>query len=135
MKYMDLLIGCTKMKNTFGAFISDKRSDKEISVRAFSKKIGISAEYLSKIENGLRYAPKDDVVEQIAKELMLSIEEKEILYDLAAESKPIPSLATDLIEYIYNIEGVHKALRLAKRYGANEEDWQKIISFLSGKYL
>lgn len=123
------------MKNTFGAFISDKRSNKEISVRAFSKKIGISAEYLSKIKNGLRYAPKDDVVEQIAKELMLSIEEKEILYDLAAESKPIPSLATDLIEYIYNIEGVHKALRLAKRYGANEEDWQKIISFLSGKYL
>jgi transcriptional regulator with XRE-family HTH domain len=123
------------MKDTFGAFISEKRSSKQISLRAFSRQIGISPEYLSKIENGLRYAPKDEVLERIANVLLFSPEEKEILYDLAAESKQRLSLASDLIVYINETDNVHTALRLAKRSGANEEDWQKFIAYLSKKYL
>lgn len=51
------------MKKTFGAFINKKRIDTGISLRNFSKKIGISPEYLSKIENGLRAAPNIEIIE------------------------------------------------------------------------
>lgn len=52
------------MKKTFGAFINEKRLEKNISLRCFSKMIDISSEYLSKIENGLRSAPKDMVLKK-----------------------------------------------------------------------
>ncbi len=45
------------MKKSFGAFLSVKRVSKDISLRNFSMIIGISPEYLSKIENNLRPAP------------------------------------------------------------------------------
>ena len=74
------------MKKSFGAFLSVKRVSKDISLRNFSMMIGISPEYLSKIENNLRPAPKDIILEKIACKLSLSIEDREILFDLAAES-------------------------------------------------
>lgn len=46
------------MENQFGVFINKRRNEKQISLRSFSSMIGISPEYLSKIENGLRSAPK-----------------------------------------------------------------------------
>ncbi len=54
------------MKKTFGEFISEKRLEKCISLRTFSNLIDISPEYLSKIENGLRAAPRDEVLNRIA---------------------------------------------------------------------
>lgn len=47
-----------KMNNDVGIFIKQKRIQKNISLRAFSREIGISAEYLSKIENGFESAAK-----------------------------------------------------------------------------
>ena len=123
------------MDNIFGAFISEKRNEKNISLRAFSSMIEISPEYLSKIENNLRAAPKDIVVERIADVLILNNEERETLFDLAAESKSYLSLAPDLLLYIRENANVHEALRLAKRCGANDEDWQIFIEFLTKKYL
>ncbi len=123
------------MKEVFGTFIKRKRLDNCISLRIFSKMIGISPEYLSKIENGLRAAPNIDTLEIIATKLLLSPEEKEIFYDLAAESKSYLSLAPDLLLYIRENTNVHKALRLAKRCDANGEDWQIFIEFIAEKYL
>ncbi|MGN0476098.1 MAG: helix-turn-helix domain-containing protein, partial [Ruminococcus sp.] len=40
------------MKEKFGLFIKEKREQKYISLRNFSKMIGISPVYLSNIENG-----------------------------------------------------------------------------------
>lgn len=113
---------CTKVKNTFGAFLSKKRIENHISLRGFSCMIGISPEYFSKIENGLRSAPKEDVLERIAYKLVLNNEEQEQLFDLAAESKVYLSLASDLIEYIKENEIVHQILRLAKRCNVSTED-------------
>lgn len=124
-----------KMNNNIGIFIKQKRIQKHISLRSFSREIGISAEYLSKIENGFRAAPNEEVLVKMATKLMLSPEEKEKLYDLAADSKPYLSLASDLLLYIKQNKSIHKALRLAKRCGANEEDWQNFIELLSKKYL
>lgn len=106
-----------------------------MSLREFSRRIGISPEYLSKIENELRSAPKDDTLEKMADKLGLNIDEREMLFDLAADSKPYLSLASDLLLYIKQNKSIHKALRLAKRCDADEEDWQNFIDFLSEKYL
>lgn len=98
------------VKSSLGAFIRGKREQRQMLVRGFSCVIGISAEYLSKIENGLRSAPKDYIVERIAEKLVFNQEETEMLFDLAAESKGVNSLASDLIVYINNSESLHKVL-------------------------
>lgn len=121
--------------NNFSSFISKKRKEKKMSLCEFSRRIGISPEYLSKIENELRSAPKDDTLEKMADKLGLNIDEREMLFDLAADSKPYLSLASDLLLYIKQNKSIHKALRLAKRCDADEEDWQNFIDFLSEKYL
>ena len=121
--------------NNFSSFISKKRKEKKMSLREFSRRIGISPEYLSKIENELRSAPKDDTLEKMADKLGLNIDEREMLFDLAADSKPYLSLASDLLLYIKQNKSIHKALRLAKRCDADEEDWPNFIDFLSEKYL
>ena len=124
-----------KINNDIGIFIRQKRIQKQISLRNFSRQVGISAEYLSKIENGLRPAPNVEILERIATQLLLSTQEKEILYDLVAESKSYLSLAPDLLAYIKENTSIHKALRLSKRCGANEEDWLIFIDYLTQKYL
>lgn len=123
------------MDKTFGAFISEKRLDKGISLRGFSKMINISPEYLSKLENNLRSAPKDFILEKIADELVLNIEEREMLFDLAAESKPCLSLASDLVGYINENKIVHDTLRLAKKCEITTEEWQEIFYYISEKHL
>ena len=97
--------------------------------------ISISAEYLSKIENGLRSAPKDITLRKMSDKLGLNIEEREKLYDLAAESKTYLSLSSDLIEYINENEIVHKTLRVAKRCEISTEEWQEIFDNISKKHL
>ncbi|MCH5296094.1 MAG: helix-turn-helix transcriptional regulator [Ruminococcus sp.] len=123
------------MKTTFGAFVSKKRNEKQITLRRFSRMIGISPVYVSNIENGIRSAPSQDVLVKIAKVLMLDEYEIELMYDLAAKSKNSPTLAIDLTVYINDNENVFKALRIAKRCEANENDWQMFIDMLSNKYL
>lgn len=123
------------MKKSFGIFLEEKRTLKNISLRGFSRIIGISPEYLSKIENNLRPAPKDIILKKIADKLSLSIEDREILFDLAADSKANLSIATDLIKYIRENEIVHKTLRLAKRYKLSTEEWQEIFDNISKKHL
>lgn len=123
------------MKKSFGQFINGKRLDKDITLRRFSMMIGISPEYLSKLENDLRSAPKDVILEKIADKLILNVEEREIFFDLAAKSKSYLSLASDLVEYINKNEMAHKTLRLAKRYELTDEDWQEIFEYISKTYL
>lgn len=123
------------MKRTFGSFINEKRIENQITLRAFSQMLDISPEYLSKIENNLRPAPKDIILEKMADKLLLSIEDREILFDLAADSKANLSIATDLIEYIRENDIVHKTLRVAKRCKLATEEWQEIFDNISKKHL
>ena len=123
------------MENLFGLLIREKRTEKQISLRGFSRIIGISPVYLSRIENGSRSAPSDDVIEKMAKALAFNEKERELMYDLAAQSKNSLSLASDLVIYINKNEIIHKALRLSKKCNAKEIDWQSFINLLSEKYL
>lgn len=123
------------MKDSFDIFIKKKRLENKISLRVFSQMIDISPEYLSKLENGLRVAPRDEVLSRIANKLSLSSKEKEKLFDLAAESKANLSLASDLVEYIRNNEIVHKTLRMAKRCKVTTEEWQEIFDNITKKHF
>ena len=123
------------MKDSFDIFIKKKRLENKISLRVFSQMIDISPEYLSKLENGLRAAPRDEVLNRIANKLSLSSKEKEKLFDLAAESKENLSLASDLVEYIRNNEIVHKTLRMAKRCKVTTEEWQEIFDNITKKHF
>lgn len=123
------------MKKTFGEYISEKRLEKDITLRNFSRMIDISPEYLSKLENNLRSAPKDVILEKIAIKLFLNVEERERLFDLAAESKANLSLASDLVEYICNNEIVHKTLRIAKRCKLTTEEWREIYDNIAEKHI
>ncbi len=123
------------MKKTFGEYISEKRLEKNITLRNFSRMIDISPEYLSKLENNLRSAPKDVILEKIAIKLFLNVEERERLFDLAAESKANLSLASDLVEYICNNEIVHKTLRIAKRCKLTTEEWREIYDNIAEKHI
>ena len=75
------------MKVTFGAFVSRKRQEQNVSLRQFSDLIKILPEYLSKIENNERPAPSADILMRMSDELFLSETEKELFFDLAAQSK------------------------------------------------
>lgn len=123
------------MKNAFGFFLNEKRMEKKITLRSFSNMIGISPEYLSKIENNLRSAPRDIILEKISDKLSLSVEDRELLFDLAAESKSNLSLASDLVEYIHENEIVHKTLRMAKRCKLAPEEWQEIFDNICENHL
>ena len=123
------------MKEKFGLFLLNKRIEHNYSLREFSRIIGISPEYLSKIENNLRSAPKDIIVERIADVLFLNNEEREKLFDLAAESKPCLSLASDLVKYVKENKMVYKTLRFAKRNELTNSDWQKILEHITKTYL
>ncbi|WP_294466865.1 helix-turn-helix domain-containing protein [uncultured Ruminococcus sp.] len=121
------------MEKTFGSFIYKKRTQKHISLRGLAKMIDVSPVYVSSMERGKRAAPTYPVLMKIANALILSEEEKTVMFDLAAKSKKSLSLAEDLLEYINGNEIVHKALRTAKKCNATDEDWQNFIDSISEK--
>lgn len=123
------------MENTFGAFISSKRLEEQISLRQFAETNKISPEYLSKIENCERPAPSADILTRMSDKLLLSETEKEVFFDLAAKSKSDSSIAVDLVNYIHKYPTIYKTLRIAKRCNATDEDWQKFADYLFEKNL
>lgn len=123
------------MKNTFGEFINRKRIERGITIRALSGMLGISPVYICNIEKGIRSAPSHEILFKISAVFALDKNEEELMYDLAAKSKKTPMLAFDLLVYINDNEKIYRALRLAKKCKASEDDWQMFIEYLSDKYL
>lgn len=112
---------------TFGSFITEKRKEKEISLRGFANKLDISPVYVCNFEKDKKPAPKDNVLQNIVALLLLTKEEQEEMYDLAAKSKNIKTVSGDLPEYIMEKDIVRMALRTAKDVDATDEEWQEFI--------
>lgn len=115
---------------TFGSFLRDKRMEKGITLRQFAIKVNLSPVHMSNLENDRRSAPKEDVLERIAKELILSKDEQLLMCDLAAKSKNIPSVSSDLPNYIMENDIVRAALRTAKEVDATDNEWLEFIEKL-----
>ena len=110
---------------TFGSFIIQKRLEREITAREFSKRINLSAVYICDIEKDRRAAPRAEILNRMADALTLTKSERGIFYDLAARSKN--TVSDDLPEYIMENEVVREALRTAKDREIDMGVWQGFI--------
>ena len=64
------------MEQTFGKLIRQARKDKGYSQRELAKRIELDFTYLSKLENNRAdYAPKEEVIRSLARQLELDEEE------------------------------------------------------------
>ena len=119
----------------FGDFIKLKRLALEITLRDMCERIGFSPAYLSDIENNRRYPMDNDKLELLIKELKLSAEDQEMLYDLAGKERK-GAVSPDLPEYIMDSEVapyVRMALRTAKQNDVTVDEWKRIIEELGRK--
>lgn len=109
----------------FGGFVKDKRQSLNITLRAFAERLEIAPSYMSDIEKGKRNAPTQEVLEKMASVLELNNNDRNKLFDLAAESKN--EVAQDLTQYLSENKSVRVALRRAKELNLGEDEWLKII--------
>lgn len=112
----------------FGEFLQKKREEKQITLRKMAEQLGVSAPYLSDIEKGRRNPPEIDKLNQIARILILSVEDKTLMLDLAGKMRN--TVAPDLPDYIMSNECIPVALRTARDLDADEADWLEFIEEL-----
>lgn len=113
----------------FGEFIEERRKKAGITLRGLAGILEIAPSYMSDIEKGRRYPPDKEKLDEIAKHLMLSEEEKNLMFDLAAKEKE-NTISLDLPEYIMEKDLVRVALRKARDTNASDDTWKKIIKIL-----
>ena len=117
-------------KQSFGSFVRAKRLEADITLRGMAQILDISPVYMSNIETDRNPAPKADILEKLAKALRLDKHEREIMYDLAAQSKSYAAIPSDLPEYISANEYARIALRMAKDVDATDTEWIEFIEKL-----
>lgn len=115
-------------KMTFGEFLTEKRKSRGVLMKDLADELGVSKVYLCDVEKGRKAAPKSEHLRIIAEQLNLSEEEQNTMYDLAAEAQAYQKgISPDLPEYIMENDIVRTALRTAKKYNINDEEWLDFI--------
>ena len=117
---------------TYGEYLKYKREEKQISLREVARTLGVSAPFLSDVENNRRGPLTEERLADLAKVLNLNEKEKAKIYDIVGKQKGL--LAPDLNPYVTERPYVNAALRTARNLEANEEDWQWFTDYLSNKY-
>ena len=117
-----------KLTVTFGEYLKHKRTEKQISLRELARGLGVSAPFLSDVENNRRAPLTEDRLADLADVLHLSTAEKAEMYDIVGHQKGL--LAPDLNPYVTNRPFVSAALRTARNLEATEEDWQRFVDDL-----
>lgn len=115
------------MDITFGEYVRQKRLDRKITLRSFAKQVGISATFISGMENNEKSAPSDEVLKNIAEILQLDKGETDKLYDLAVQTKASNPLPVDIAETVRENAVVRIALRVAKDLDATDEEWEDFM--------
>ena len=116
----------TPLAETFASFVTRKRKEHNITMRALADVLGVSSPYLYDVEQGNRNPLKKDNLEKMADFFKLNEEETALMFDLAGIDRGIVPL--DLPDYILNNAYVRVALRKAKSMNIKEEEWQKFIA-------
>ena len=123
----------------FGKLIFDLRSEKGRSLRDTAKALGIAPSYLSRVENNQKPSLSPERIEALSLFLILTEEEKQALYSLAAQPNVITeddrelgfnTLPADCIEYAKDIPAVIDTLRFAKEKGLGEKEWRELLNNL-----
>ncbi|WP_422479703.1 helix-turn-helix domain-containing protein [Pleomorphochaeta sp. DL1XJH-081] len=113
---------------TFGEYLKHKREEKQISLREVARTLGVSAPFLSDVENNRRGPLTEERLADLAKVLNLNEKEQAEMYDIVGKQKGL--LAPDLNPYVTERPYVNAALRAARNLEANEEDWQRFVDDL-----
>ena len=113
---------------TFGEYLKHKRDEKQISLREVARTLGVSAPFLSDVENNRRGPLTEERLADLAKVLNLNEKEQSEMYDIVGKQKGL--LAPDLNPYVTERPYVNAALRTARNLEANEEDWQRFVDDL-----
>ena len=111
---------------SFAAFVTRKRKEHDLSMRALANVLGVSSPYLYDVEQGHRNPLKKENLEKMAAFFELDEEETALMFDLAGIDRGIVPL--DLPDYILDNAYVRVALRKAKSKNIKEEEWQKFIA-------
>jgi transcriptional regulator with XRE-family HTH domain len=114
----------------FGAFLKDKRNEREISIRPMAEQVNISAGHYCDIESGRRSPADREFLDTVIGILHLNDEDKQAFYDLWGKARS--ASPPDLIEYINGSKAARIALRVAKDK-ASDADWQRFVNQLEGK--
>ena len=112
----------------FGQYLKMLREARDITLRELSRQAGLSAPYLSDVENDRSQPLTKDRIEKVINVLQLSDEEQNHLFDLAGRERN--EVAADLPEYIMENDFVTAALRAARDLKAGEEEWQRFVDEL-----
>ena len=110
--------------HSFGAFVREAREEKDYSVRTFAKMLGCSPAYLSDIEKGNRYAPKN-YLDKIFEVLGLPEEDRQDFDDLAAATRGF--LYEDINPYLGQTPVARVALRTAMEKHPSDDYWKSFI--------
>ena len=113
---------------TFGEYLKHKREEKHISLREVARTLGVSAPFLSDVENNRRGPLTEERLADLAKVLNLNEKEQAEMYDIVGKQKGL--LAPDLNPYVTERPYVNAALRTARNLEANEDDWQRFVDDL-----
>jgi len=121
------------MAGEFGAFIAQKRIEKDVKLKPMATKLGVSVTYLSDIIKGRRNPPDKDGLEIIAAVLDLNEDEKNVLFDLAGRERN--QVSPDLPEYIMDetIPSARVALRRAKSANLGDDFWKEVNKIIDSK--
>jgi len=116
----------------FGDYLKEYRRRKGVTLQQVAERLGVSLSLISDIENKRRNPlDEEEKMEVLAQYLDLSIEEKELLYDMAAKKRnSVPEDLKEVIMYdTCNSDYVRKALRKIK---SGEITTQQLKNFVDG---
>ena len=112
----------------FGAFLTAKREERDITLRELARKMGVSPAYLSDIEKKRSTTLTKERLDSVVQILRLSKTEQEEMFDLVGRQNG--TVAPDIPEYVYGRDYVAKALRRARDLGAGEAEWLRFVEEL-----
>ena len=105
-----------------------------MTIKKLSSLAGVSTVYMSYIENGLRPAPSEKVLDKIAAALSLDKKETKLMRLLASLSHPKMMLNKDILAYISKNQSVADTLEFAKEYDIDEIEWRAFMAQMKDKY-
>lgn len=114
------------MAGEFGAYIAQKRIEKDVKLKPIAERLKMSVTYLSDIIKGRRNPPDIDGLEALADALNLNDEERDEMFDLAGRERN--QVSPDLPEYIMgeDIPTARVALRRARNSNLGDDFWQEV---------
>ena len=114
------------MAGEFGAYIAQKRLEKDVKLKPIAERLGVSVTYLSDIIKGRRNPPDIEGLEALAQALNLRGGGGVEMLALAGRVRKQDS--PDLPEYIMDesLPNARVALRRAKSQGLGDDFWQEV---------